>query len=87
MSFYDEFQRYSWDGIRDEIYSRTGDDVQDALSAGTPGMDNLISLLSPEADRSIEEIAGRAQKLTEQRFGRVVQQFLYLLQLQCRQPH
>lgn len=72
MSFYDEFQGYSWNGIGDEIYSRTGDDVQEALAAGTPGLVNLMSLLSPEADRYIEELATRAQKLTEQRFGRVV---------------
>lgn len=72
MSFYNEFQKYSWNGIRDEIYSRTEDDVQEALAAGTPGLDNLFSLLSPLADQSIEELASRAQQLTEQRFGRVV---------------
>jgi len=72
LSFYDEFQKYSWDRIREEIYSRTEDDVQQALISRTPGPDELISLLSPRADHFLEELAMQAQQLTEQRFGRVV---------------
>jgi 2-iminoacetate synthase len=72
VTFYDEFQNYSWDGIRDEIYGRTESDVEEALAARVPGLGNLISLLSPGADNYLEELAARAQQLTEQRFGRVV---------------
>jgi 2-iminoacetate synthase len=72
MSFFNEFQRYSWDGIREEIYSRTDDDVTQALLARNHGLEELVSLLSPAADSELEELARQAQQVTEQRFGRIV---------------
>lgn len=44
------------------------------------GEEDLLALLSPQADRYLEEIICQAQTLTRQRFGRVIQLFapLYL---------
>jgi len=72
MSFYDEFRRYSWDTIREEIYGRSEEEVEEALFSGPPCLNGLISLLSPAADGSLEEIAQQAQRVTERRFGRVI---------------
>jgi 2-iminoacetate synthase len=72
VSFFNEFHRYSWDSIREEIHNRTGDEVKQALTARTPGLAELVSLLSPASDPFLEELAEKAQQVTEQRFGRVV---------------
>ncbi len=72
MSFFDEIQRYAWDDVHGEISGRCLGDVERALSSKTVGFEGLISLLSPAADSMLEEIAQRAQLLTEQRFGRVI---------------
>jgi 2-iminoacetate synthase len=72
MSFFDEISKYSWDELAEEIKGREEADVERALTAGDPGIDGVASLLSPAADPYLEQIAGRAQVLTEQRFGRVI---------------
>ncbi len=72
MSFSEEIGKYGWDELAEEIKGREPADVERALSAGDPGMDGIASLLSPAADPYLEQIAGRAQILTEQRFGRVI---------------
>jgi len=72
VTFYDEIGQHSWQVIEQEILDRSPADVERALSSSTPGMEGFISLMSPAADRMIEEIAQRAQLITEQRFGRVI---------------
>lgn len=72
MTFFDEIQRYPWNEVEGEILGRSIEDVERALSSPTPGIEGMISLLSPAADKLLEEIAQRAQLLTEQRFGRVI---------------
>ncbi len=72
MTFHDQIQEHPWEKIREQIASRTSGDVRRAMSPGMMDIDRFISLVSPAADGSIEEIAQRAQLITEQRFGRVV---------------
>ncbi len=72
MSFSEEIGKHGWDELAEEIKGREPADVERALSSGDPGMDGIASLLSPAADPYLEQIAGRAQILTEQRFGRVI---------------
>jgi len=77
MTFYDEIRNSSWQEITREIHGRTFEDVRAALSSGAmdPGsntVDRFISLVSPAADGVLEEIAQRAQLITERRFGRIV---------------
>jgi 2-iminoacetate synthase len=80
MSFYDVIQSYRWEEIAGEIASRSEVDVQRALAARNPGLDDLLSLVAPSAGPYLEEIARRAHRLTVQRFGRVMTMFapLYL---------
>lgn len=80
MTFYDEIKSYRWEQIGQEIQSRTNADVERALTAQQRSLDGLLSLLSPAAETFLEEMAQRAHRLTEQRFGRVISLFapLYL---------
>lgn len=80
MSFYDTIRPFKWQDIENEIENRTLGDVEKALASRSMGMDGFISLLSPAAEGFMEEMAQRAHRLTEQRFGRVISLFapLYL---------
>ncbi len=80
MAFYDEIKGYHWEQIKRKIYSCTRADVERALGTGHLGLDEFISLLSPAAETFLEDVAQRAHRLTEQRFGRVINLFapLYL---------
>lgn len=72
MTFYDAMRTHPWRRLEGEIESRGSHDVDRALSSSALGLDGLVSLLSPAADPYLEELAQRAQALTEQRFGRVI---------------
>jgi 2-iminoacetate synthase len=77
MTFYEKIKHRSWDDIQRQIAQRTPEDVRSALAPGAmeigaADIDRFISLVSPAADDSLEEIAQRAQLITEQRFGRIV---------------
>ncbi len=72
MSFYDEIQHYPWEEMAEAMAARTPEDVEEALSALTPDLDRFVSLVSPAADPFLEEIARKAQAITEQRFGRII---------------
>ncbi len=72
MTFYDQIKEYSWENMKEQILQRTPEDVRAALSRTVMDLDRFISLVSPAADPVLEEIAQRAQLITEQRFGRIV---------------
>ena len=78
MSFYDEIKRTDWSEIEREIETRTETDVEYALGAVRPGgvsLNHFLSLLSPAAESSLEEMAGEAHLITQQRFGRTITLF------------
>jgi 2-iminoacetate synthase len=78
MSFYDEIKRMNRAEIEKEIETRTEADVESALQSVRPGgvdFDSFVSLLSPAAERYIEEIARQAHLVTQQRFGKTVSLF------------
>jgi len=72
------------DGDLDRLLSRAATaapaDVDRALAATHPGLDDLAVLLSPAASARLEDLAAAAHRLTVRRFGRVVRLFapLYL---------
>jgi 2-iminoacetate synthase len=80
MSFYDVVRSFRCEEVAGEIGGRTGADVERALAARRPGLDDLLSLLAPAAAPFLEVMAQRAHRLTVQRFGRVMGMFapLYL---------
>ncbi|MDR3228093.1 MAG: 2-iminoacetate synthase ThiH [Puniceicoccales bacterium] len=78
MSFLEVFEKYPWEQVRGEIYSRTAADVRLALNraaANAATLDDLQSLLSPAAAPFLEDTARLARAKTLRRFGRAVQLF------------
>lgn len=78
MSFYEEIKRTNWTEIERDIQARTEADVESALRAVRPGgidLDHFMSLLSPTAERCLEEMAQHAHLVTTQRFGKTVSLF------------
>lgn len=53
-------------------HAATAADVERALAAPTVGMEHLPALLSPAARDYLEPLARRAERITRERFGRVV---------------
>jgi 2-iminoacetate synthase len=83
MGFSDVIRAYRWEEIAGEIERRTSPDVERALASRSPGLDDLLSFLSPAAAPFLEEMAQQAHRLTVRRFGRVMGMFapLYLSNL------
>jgi len=68
------------DRLRTRSATAAPADVDPALAATHPGLDELAVLLSPAAAARLEDLAAAAHRLTVRRFGRVVRLFapLYL---------
>ena len=83
QTFTDRWRELDWDDITLRINSKTGADVERALSARKITRDDLMALLSPAASHYLEPLAQRAQQLTRQRFGNTVSFYvpLYLSNL------
>ncbi|MCE0814905.1 2-iminoacetate synthase ThiH [Buttiauxella sp. S04-F03] len=83
QTFTDRWRELDWDDITLRINSKTGADVERALSARKLTRDDLMALLSPAASYYLEPLAQRAQQLTRQRFGNTVSFYvpLYLSNL------
>lgn len=72
-----------WDDIQLRINSKTARDVERALSTEKVTREDFMALISPAAAHYLEPLAQRAQHLTRQRFGNVVNFYvpLYLSNL------
>lgn len=81
--FSNYWQQLNWDNISLQINSKTIYDVELALNAKKPTLENFMSLISPAAAAYLEPLAQRAQQLTRQRFGNIVSLYvpLYLSNL------
>ncbi|MGD9105381.1 MAG: 2-iminoacetate synthase ThiH, partial [Desulfobacterales bacterium] len=75
MSFWKKIIQYRWDRIESAIFSKTAEDVRQALRAPARNFDDLLALLSPAAAAFLEEMALASHRLTVQRFGRTIQMF------------
>ncbi|MCR9250677.1 MAG: 2-iminoacetate synthase ThiH [bacterium] len=74
-SFKDLFDQYSWKELKEEICSKSENDVIAALNNRKPSLDDFKALVSPAASAFLEDIAQLSQKLTRQRFGDSIQMF------------
>lgn len=73
------FDRYPWDEVCARINTMTTVDVDLALSKegnGTP--EDFMALVSPAAEKKLEEMAQLSMQLTLKRFGKVMQLYLPL---------
>lgn len=69
MSFSSIWQQLNWDDLRLNIYSKTAQDVERALSKTRCDLSDFQALISPAAEPYLEQIAIKAQERTRQRFG------------------
>ncbi len=63
----------SFDNLSQLIYAKTRHDVECALHSNKLNINDLAALLSPAATPYLQQMAERSQKITQQRFGRVIQ--------------
>lgn len=74
--FYDEIKKYDWDSTTQCIMSKTDDDVRRALGKQRCDIDDFMSLISPAADKYLEQMARLSRKLTRERFGKTISMFI-----------
>ncbi len=73
MSFYDEINKYAWEEVAAEIYSKTERDVKYALGKDKLDMVDFQALISPAAEPYLELMAQKSMQLTQKRFGKTIQ--------------
>ena len=78
MSFLDEFKKHDPKEVLDRIMSRTAQDVERALQAERPGIEDFEALISPAAEDYLEPMAERSHRITLQRFGNNIQMYVPL---------
>ncbi len=77
-SFKDIFDSYSWDEVRESIYAKTKMDVEHALNTTKRNLEDFKALISPAAANYLEPMAQLSQKLTQRRFGKIIQLYIPL---------
>ena len=78
MTFLDEFKKYDHGEVLDRIMGKTAHDVEMALQAERPSIEDFAALISPAAENFIEPMAERAHRNTLQRFGNNIQMYVPL---------
>lgn len=79
MSFLNLFQKYSWQGMADRIYSKKETDVEIVLSKKSQhNIDDFCTLVSPAATPYLEVMAQQSYDLTRKRFGNTTQLYIPL---------
>lgn len=74
--FTEELSRYSWSDTTDQIMCKTPRDVERALRAIHPDIDDFMALISPAAAGYIEQMARMSRAITQKRFGRVISLYI-----------
>lgn len=72
-NFQNIFHEYSWDDVKNRIYSSTTIDVERSLLKSQKDINDFLVMLSPAAASYLEPMAQEAQRLTQQRFGKTIQ--------------
>jgi len=77
-SFNEVFESYNWDDTKASIYDKTAADVERALNNPQRTLEDFKALISPAALPFLEDMAQISQRLTLDRFGRVIQMYIPL---------
>ena len=77
-TFKEHFEKYSWDQVKEEIYSKTGSDVEKALRTSKRTLEDFKALVSPAALPYLEPMAQLSHQLTQRRFGKTIQMYIPL---------
>lgn len=75
---YDYLQRYDFEALREAIYRKTPQEVEEALRRPDRTEQDFMALISPAAVPYLEAMAHAANRLTVERFGRTIQLYLPL---------
>jgi 2-iminoacetate synthase len=78
INFTTLFEQHDWKTVKSSIYSKTSKDVERALSTQSRTLEDFKALVSPPAANYLEEMAALSQRLTQKRFGKVIQMYLPL---------
>jgi 2-iminoacetate synthase len=83
VNFSDYLASLEWDDIRLKVHSKSESDVELALAKSNRDIEDFIALISPAAEKYIEQMAQESYRLTRARFGNVVNFYvpLYLSNL------
>jgi 2-iminoacetate synthase len=74
-NFVSIFNQHNWVDVKTSIYSKNENDVLIALSATKPTLEDFKALISPAAEKYLEQMATKSNSLTQKRFGKTIQLF------------
>lgn len=70
MNFETVFNKFDWKEVKENIYSQTSSDVENALrKKGKCSLEDFKALISPAASSYLEEMAQLSHRITQKRFG------------------
>lgn len=79
MSFEKEFNKQSWDEVKESIYAKNPEDVELALhKTGKRTLEDFKALICPAASSYLEEMAQQSHLITRKRFGDTMQMYIPL---------
>lgn len=78
MAFIDTLKKYDWQELEQIIYSKTEDQVEEALKKAHRNLEDFAALISPAAAKYLEPMAALSKRLTEKRFGKTVRMYVPL---------
>jgi len=78
MSFFETLNHYNWDSVKTAVYSKTEQDVRQALNNTPCNLEDFKALISPAAAPFLEEMARKSMGETQKRFGKTIQLYVPL---------
>lgn len=76
--FSEELEKYNWDATTHQILAKTAADVERALAALHPDIDDFMALISPAAAPYLEQMAALSRSITARRFGKTISMYIPL---------
>lgn len=74
--FSEELRKFAWEETTERIAAKTDADVRHALMSPNPGIDGLMTLISPAAAPYLEQMAAKSRALTRERFGKTISMYI-----------
>lgn len=79
MTFERLFDKFDWEDVKENIYSKTSSDVESALTKkGKRTLEDFKALISPAASAYLEQMAQLSHRITQKRFGKTLQMYIPL---------
>ncbi len=74
--FSEILQKYPWQATTEAVMQKTARDVERALHAVNPDIDDFMALVSPAAAPYLEEMAALSRRYTRERFGNTISMYI-----------